>query len=485
MYGTEIPATQSVAGISVPRDHACVWYNVPIMRLWAFWRRLQYVTGVFFFWSIIGVLVYYTYWYTAPTCFDERKNGEESGIDCGGACVRICAFSVIQPSELWVRAFKIRDGQYNAIAYVENRNINVGTAALEYTLALYDSQGLIVERKGTTILPPDGVYPVFEGRIDTGSRVPTQTVIALGEDSVWVPAESGREQFKVERRELKSADTLPVLTSSLLNTSLEEATDVEVVATIFDAKGNALTASQTVVPYFPGRKTKDVVFTWPTPISKTLRTCEVPTDIILGIDLSGSMNSDGGTPPEPVTSVLNAAGAFVARLKSDDKVGVVTYATEAVIREGLTENKVRIADVVRKLTIAESDEQGSTNTGDAIYRAQDEFSSGRHNPDARKVFVLLSDGLANAPEESPEEYAVNAALALKATGVEVFTIGLGGELNDAFLQSIASSNDQYLKAATAGTVDAIYRSITGAICEDGAAVIEIIPKTSASFTPLR
>lgn len=456
------------------------------MRVWAFWRRLQYATGTALFCGLIGGLLYATYWYTPPSCFDTVQNGDESGVDCGGKCVRICAMSVIQPTELWVRAFEIRDGQYNAVAYIENRNLNVGTVALTYTIGLYDAAGLITERSGSTILPPDGVYPIFEGRIETGNRVPTQAFIELNDDDVvWVPAEEGREQFKVESRALGDADTKPILNASLTNTSLEEARDVEIVATIFDAKGNALTASQTLVPYFAGRTTRDVVFTWPSPIAKTVRTCEVPTDVVLGIDLSGSMNDDGGDPPEPVTSVLNAASAFANRLKRDDQVAVVTYATDAVLREQLTAEKVEIAKEIRDLTILPESERGSTNTGDAIIRAREELASGRHNADARKVFVLLSDGLANAPGEDPEGYALAAARALKESGAEVFTIGLGANVNDAFLRSIASSEAQYFKAASAGTVDGIYRQITSAICEDGAAVIEIVPKTTASFAPLR
>lgn len=445
----------------------------------------MYLIGLFVFLTLMSTGLYYLFAYEAPTCFDLSRNGDERGIDCGGSCTRICSIDIIPPAELWVRSFKIQDGQYNAVAYIENRNMNVGTPELAYTIGLYDSGGLITERTGTTVLPPGSVYPIFEGRIETGSRVPTQTTIELSEDVVWLPAEAGREQFKIERRELKSADSKPVLTASLTNTSLAEAKDVEIVATIFDAKGNALTSSRTFVEYFGGRTTKDVVFTWPRPIAKTVRSCQVPTDVVIAIDLSGSMNDDGGNPPEPVSSVLTAASAFVTRLKENDQVSIITYATDAITQEVLTPDKTRVGQVVKNLNIAKKDETGSTNTGDALKRGYEELLSQRHNPDARKVLVLLTDGLANAPGERPEEYAQERAEELKRADVEIFTIGLGEKVNEAFLRSIASSKSSYLKAASAGTVDQIYRSVTGAICEDGVAVIEIVPKTSASFAPLR
>lgn len=449
--------------------------------MWAFWRRTQYLIGIFFVLTLLGTAVYFGYFYTTPTCFDGVLNGSERGIDCGGGCARVCSLDVVQPSVAWARSFKVVDGQYNAVAYIENKNLAIGSPEVSYTFSLYDKEGLIVERKGSTVLPPDSVYPIFEGRITTGDRIPTQTFVELGEIKEWLPAVAGREQFVVEGRKLTAADSAPRLTASLRNTALEEAKNVEVIATIFDANGTALTASRTVVPSLPGRATQNIVFTWPQPIAKTLRSCEIPTDAILAIDLSGSMNDDGGDPPEPITSVLDAAESFVSRLKTNDTGGLVTYATTAHLVEQLTNDTASLGETIGGLSISTAEEVGSTNTGDAILVSQSELGSPRHNENARKVLVLLTDGLANAPGTEPEQYALDAALSLKKTNTEIYTIGLGDRVNENFLQDIASDGEHYFRAASAGTLDRIYRSITAAICEEGPAVIEIIPKTETSF----
>jgi Mg-chelatase subunit ChlD len=356
---------------------------------------------------------------------------------------------------------------------------------MRYTFSLYDTDGLITERSGTAVLPPDNVTPIFEGRINTGTRIPTQTFVTIETDAIWLPAEIGREQFTVTSRRLVSADSKPRLDAEMRNTSVAEARDVEIVATIFDRAGNALTASRTIVPIFEGHANENVVFTWPEPIAKTVRSCEVPTDVVLAIDVSGSMNDDGGTPPEPITSVLSAAEAFVGRLGPNDQVAIVTYATDAALPQVLTSDKNLSANVVANLSIAPASETGSTNTGDAIILTNDEINSARHNQNARKVLVLLTDGRANAPGETPEEYAQNAATALKETDVEIYTIGLGDTVNEAFLESIASDSSNYFRAVSVNTINQIYSSITAEICEDGAAVIEIIPKTATSFAPLQ
>ena len=243
------------------------------MRWWAFWRRTQYTIGFFAVLTSIGVFVYYTQWYVAPSCFDGMQNADERGVDCGGACLRVCQADIEQPEVLWVKSFRVVDGQYNSVAYIENRNQEVGSPEVAYVMKLFDREGLITERSGSTVLPPNGVYPLFEGRIITGDRVPTKTTIEFGTNAVWLPATAGREQFSLERRDLENADTKPRLVVRLRNNSLEEGKDVEVVATIFDQTGNPLTSARTVVEYFSGRTTENIIFTWPEPIAMTLRSC--------------------------------------------------------------------------------------------------------------------------------------------------------------------------------------------------------------------
>src|SRR5690606_16752742 len=121
--------------------------------IWAMWRRMQYFAGFAIFFLAIGAWIYFAYFYQAPTCFDNAQNGVEAGVDCGGACVRICAFSVEQPTVQWSRAFRVTPGMYNAVGYVENTNREAASPQVNYTFSLFDDAGLIKEVKGTTILP--------------------------------------------------------------------------------------------------------------------------------------------------------------------------------------------------------------------------------------------------------------------------------------------------------------------------------------------
>jgi Mg-chelatase subunit ChlD len=453
-------------------------------RPWAFWRRIQYATGFLTFLTLVFVAVHYSFFYAPPNCFDTIQNGTEIGLDCGGACTRICAFTVAPPTVTWAKSFEVIAGQYNAVAYIENKNRGAGTPTLQYVFKLSDRAGLITERRGSTVLPPDSTYPVFEGRIDTFGRVPTETTLELLPADTWLPSTFGRGQFKTVDINLVEADARPKLKVKMENTELIEAKNVEVVATIFDARGIPLTASQTFVDIFPGRSQADLVFTWPHPIAKTIRSCAVPTDIVVAIDLSGSMNNDGGNPPEPISSVRTAASTFVSNLRPDDRIAVVTFATTASTPLQLASDAGTAAARIKQLSIDPTEETGSTNTGEGLIAAQAELRSSRHNPDARKVVVLLTDGLATGPDIEPELYAKTQADVLKADGVTLYTIGLGSSVNMEFLQALASTPTQAFAAPTTDILGSIYQTITASICEDGAAKIDVIPKASGNFPPL-
>ncbi len=473
-------------------------------RPWAFWRRVQYGSGFLAFIGIITAGVYFLFFYTPATCFDGLQNDLELGVDCGGGCVRICAFTVEKPSIKWAESFRITDGQYNAVAYVENTNLEAATPELGYTFSLYDGDELIASRRGTTILPPNSVYPIFEGRIATANlREPTRTVIELDEPDLWQPATIGRNQFRTLDIELLGTDARPRLNVSIENTELVTSDQVEVVATIFNRAGDPLTASQTFIDNFPGRTKKDVVFTWPNSIAKTVRSCEVPSDIMLVVDRSGSMAADGGNPPEPLESAKAAAKSFVRMVRDTDLVGYLSYATNPSkpIEQTLSANPVLIESSIQSTKMG-TDGTQYTNMGAALEAATAELTSERHREDARKVIVLLTDGDVTRPlnpqtNKADRDYAAlyarTKAGEAKDKDVIVYTIGFGDffsgveavERDVDLIRDLASDPALFYTAPTVTDLEKVYAEIANDLCEEGPTHIEVITKTSTHFAPLR
>ena len=472
-------------------------------RMWAFWRRVQYGTGYLTFIGLIFSGVYFIYFYTPANCFDLNQNGVEIGVDCGGKCTRICAFTVAPPKVLWSKSFEIQKGQYNAVAYIENKNILAGTPSISYIFRLYDGAGLITERSGTTVLPPNSTYPVFEGRINTDGRVPTETTLEIKPADMWLPSTYGREQFKTVDLKLVEADARPKLNVKIENTDINEAQAVEVVATIFDASGIPLTSSQTFIDTFAGRSQKDIVFTWPNPIAKTVRSCTVPSDIVIVLDRSGSMAADSGTPPEPLESAKKSAQTFVSQLRPTDKVAFLSYATEPSnpMEQILSGNIKEVTAAIGKTSMGKTGTQ-YTNMGDAFTAASTELQTTRHRDDARKVIIFLTDGDVTRPLNAAgqrdvafaAEYAKKAADVAKTKNVIIYTIGFGdmfiGDKNEIdrdadLIRSLASDSQKYFKAPTIADLESVYKQIATDICEDGAARIDVIPKVTKAFATLQ
>ncbi len=473
-------------------------------RPWAFWRRVQYGVGFSTFLSLVGLVIYFGFYYTPANCFDGIFNNKELGVDCGGSCVLICPFTVTSPEIVWAESFKIVDGQYNAVAYIENKNPVAGTPTLAYTFRLFDKDEIIAEREGVTVLPPNSVYPIFEGRVLTkDGKVPTRTEIILKPSNMWLPAKIGRSQFRTMSTELLSTDARPRLNTKVENTELTEARDVEVVATIFNQAGNPVTASQTFIDKFESRTTKDVVFTWPKPIAKTVRSCEVPSDVVLVLDRSGSMAADGGVPPEPLESAKEAAKSFIDLLRKTDLVSYLSYATDPTkpMEQTLTNNFALVNNSILATKMGENGVQ-YTNMGDAFSVALQELTSERHRENARKVIVFLTDGDVTRPvnpitgkpdREYAAKYALDIAKKAKDADVTVYAIGFGDFLSQAesverdvsLIKGLASSEETYFEAPTVADLEVVYKEIASEICEVGPARIEVITKTKTNFAPLR
>lgn len=235
---------------------------------WASRRKTYYTFGVIAFLILVIGVPAFLFLYDRPTCTDGIQNGDERGIDCGGSCEAICVQDVDQPQILWSRSFRVTDGVYNAVAYIENPNFGAIARDVPYSFKLFDDENILIfERTGITTLSIDGATPIFEAAIPTGNRVPVRTFFEFSAVPAW-DQRTEEDQLRVENIVLMGEETSPRIEARLVNDSVDERLDVEVVATIFNIEGNAIASSRTRIPSIDGRSERSVVFTWPQPFSE-------------------------------------------------------------------------------------------------------------------------------------------------------------------------------------------------------------------------
>lgn len=212
---------------------------------------------------LLGVGSWFVFFYHSPTCSDGIRNQNETGIDCGGLCSKLCQAPRV--SALWARSVKVAPGVYHAVAMVQNPETEAGTTALPYTFSLYDADNiLIAQRDGVMSLQPGEVVPLLETNILTGSRVPTRTFVDF-KQAVWKRGVRPDSQIAVDSESL-NVDGLS-LSARITNNSTQVARKVTLTALLYDASDILVAASQTVLLNVPPRGAQTPVFTWQEPFS--------------------------------------------------------------------------------------------------------------------------------------------------------------------------------------------------------------------------
>ncbi|NBD73744.1 hypothetical protein GVX82_01740 [Patescibacteria group bacterium] len=247
------------------------------MATWAQRRRAKYIgtfiTGV----VILSFIPAYYLTRTTPTCVDGKQNQDEVGVDCGGSCPYLCASQVAPMTVQWSRSFPIGEGLYNAVARVENPNDEAAIGGINYLFRFYGENGILLgEREGTTFIADAGVTPIFEPRIEVpaGREIIRTTFEFTTAVTPWRPLASPKE-VSVESQRLVRSGEEPRIDAVIENDGFEPINDLIIVAIVYDPRGNAMAATQTIIEEFPPRSDMDVFFAWPTPFPDTVSKIEV------------------------------------------------------------------------------------------------------------------------------------------------------------------------------------------------------------------
>ncbi|MDP2789433.1 MAG: hypothetical protein Q8O46_05350 [bacterium] len=246
---------------------------------WAFKRQILVLTVMAVLFSLFVFFVVVPYFYKTPTCTDNKQNGDEVGVDCGGSCTLACTFEADRVSVLWSRSFQVVEERYNAVAYVENKNRNKAVEKINYKFRFADKDNIYIGiREGSTTIPPAGKFAIFEPAVDVGNSIPVYTTFEFTEEPIWVNVpEEKISQLKITISSIKLEDESfsPRLSANLKNNSLFDINEVGVVAILYDAVGNALSVSRTYLDILQAEEAETVNFTWPEPFPRPIVAKEI------------------------------------------------------------------------------------------------------------------------------------------------------------------------------------------------------------------
>lgn len=166
-----------------------------------------------------------------------------------------------------------------------------------------------------------------------------------------------------------------------------------------------------------------------------------PVRVHLVIDTSASMEARWD-------EVRDAALALVGRMRAEDELEIVTYATGA--RIALAPTRVGDGESARAVI------RGLSCSGQTNIEAGLRAAYGTLAPNGGSIVLLLSDGVPEGGYATPAELGALAGEARVRAGATTVTIGLGSEFHAGILRSIARrGGGDFRIAPTAHELDAL------------------------------
>lgn len=140
------------------------------------------------------------------------------------------------------------------------------------------------------------------------------------------------------------------------------------------------------------------------------------TDIVLALDISGSMRAGDLGKTNRLEAAKKVASQFVSG-RQNDNMGLVLFAGESFSAVPLTSDRAMLANYINGVKVGLISADG-TAIGDGIASSINRIKDGKA---VSKSIIVITDGSNNAGVVAPE----TAAEIAKDLGVKIYTIGIG------------------------------------------------------------
>ncbi len=174
--------------------------------------------------------------------------------------------------------------------------------------------------------------------------------------------------------------------------------------------------------------------------STVLENSPTPLNVMLTLDTSLSM-ADGGK----IDQAKQAAMAFVSQMRPIDRAGLIQFDSQLTLLSPMTSDTATLLSQINRLSA-----QGNTRIYDALYLALKQAPSA----EGSTAIVLMTDG-----KDTESAIELQGALSLiRQTGIRVYTIGIGSDIDQQVLMQIASeSGGRFYSAPTPADIGNAFR----------------------------
>lgn len=244
------------------------------------WRKRRKKMFIYSFALMLLAFTFYKvypYLYPAPTCFDNKINGDEAGIDCGGSCELSCHTEVIPVEVKFSRAIKTEENLYDLIAMIQNKNTNknIKDSIINYTFSIYDKAGSLLNKvNGFSAMQVGQTFPIILQNIpldltNSGNEVSkvVTNISFNGDDWIKVDPVFAENFFVIESTDfVQNRNNISQLSVVLKNRTKANFKNIPVRITLEDEVGNFIAVNETIMPEIKAEDFANLSFTWRIPL---------------------------------------------------------------------------------------------------------------------------------------------------------------------------------------------------------------------------
>lgn len=250
-------------------------------------RILRQIIVACVFLVILGILlvgVYYAFIKAPETCVDGKKNQNEQGIDCGGACRAVCQEVVVGKDIQLKEVAFVEGGQnrYDVFGKILNGNSDIGATKFRYTFELRDGSGrVLATRSGENYILPQETKSLIELNLETAS-VPVSVTLALTE-VVWERLSGYQEKPNVSIYQKRYAQVTEGFGYAeayglLSNESPYDFRSILVGVILRDGTGRPVALNTTTQNTIKAGESRDFKLVWPLPFPGTVSQIDMEID---------------------------------------------------------------------------------------------------------------------------------------------------------------------------------------------------------------
>jgi len=249
-------------------------------------RDLKRLIIILIYLLILASLSLAAYFWLRPkeSCFDQKMNQNEQGIDCGGICQKRC--NLLPQFDLTVgeRGFVESgiSGKYDLFGEISNPNNDFGSGSFSYEFKIKDSTGITLNQFSgkSFILPGEKKYLI-------AVNIPAESV--PGEITLAVSEVKWEEFVNYEKPQLKIINRSYQETSSgvgfseafglLKNESPFDFSTIKINVVLKDYAGKILALNSTIINTVKTGESRDFKVIWPSKFSGEVEDMEFQTEV--------------------------------------------------------------------------------------------------------------------------------------------------------------------------------------------------------------